>query len=175
MAETLPEPQTPREEALEQLFVAWVGLGQGRNIATVAKNAGVPTTELVGHAKKFEWHKRLQGIVKKSEQRTLDLMEETIAQVNLRHVNRLRKMQEKAYDVLANAVIDKPADAIRLLLASTAMEREILGVKDQQNDAVSVLTEKLEKLGLKEASKSEFAFDPNYKAPELAQPPEKEL
>lgn len=164
----IPTPQTPREERLEELFVSWVGLGQGRNIATVAKNAAVPTTELVAHAKKFGWHTRLTGLVKGAEKKTMELMEETIAQVNLRHVNRLREMQTKAYQALENMVIDKPADAIRLLTEATKMERDILGLKDHQNDALSVLTDRLEKLKLIDRdAKPEFEFKKDFKAPEL--------
>lgn len=171
----IPEPQNEGERRLEDLFVAWVGMGQGRNIAAVARNAGVPAPMLVAHAKKFQWPSRLNMVAAKAEEKTMEMMSETIAQVNIRHVTALRKLQEKAFNFLETAVIDKPADAIRLLMDATKLERDILGIKEQQNDVATVLATKLEKLKLIPAdAEPEFEYQENLKVPELPAPQEEE-
>ena len=144
-----PSPATPREIALEQLFVQFVGMGPNRKYGSLSKaNGGIPTAELIRHAGKFLWRERIVVIHSEANDRTREELVETIAEINSRHITQLKVMQEKAFEFLKGVVLDKPADGIKLLTLCIKMEREAVGL-DQNSETArlsDLLATKMEQL-----------------------------
>lgn len=158
---SFPGPQTPREHLLQSLLPKWVAMGPGRSLPALADEEGIDTMELVRHAKKFAWNAALQAATLMAN--TIGQMAESIADVNSRHLKVLKAAQQKAWDYLENVVFDKPADAIRLLIETTRLERTVRGLDDHKEDLGTVIEERLKNLGVVSADQIEFNYDPKIK------------
>lgn len=160
----VPLPRNPREQRLEEAFVHYVGMGEGRSLGALAREINVSTQEVIRHAKAFLWNQRLATLTSVASQRTMEHMVETISTVNQAHVKRLRRLQEKAFNFLENAVFDKPADAIRMFLEAVKLERDILGLtKGSNQDLAEVLSERVKQLHDKDGGQTEFTYDPDQR------------
>lgn len=165
----VPLPTSQREIKLEDLFSRWVGAGAGRSMAALARDTGISTSELVRHARTFFWMQRLEAISKRASERTMEDMAETIAAVNVRHLSKLRALQEKAFKAMEHMQIDKPADAIRLMVETLKLERTVLGVdKGGDESLAEVLTERVKRITASAPTDDaaphtpDFEFDPNF-------------
>lgn len=161
------EPTTPREAQLDGLFLAWLGDGQNRSIALTASKNGVPPGELVAHAQKFEWQKRLVVVLNSAREKLTEEAVEGIADINRRQLRALRKMGQKAVEFLEAHPLDKPADAIKALALSIEMERQILGIGERTEDVATVLAKRLEEA---KAKRKKITAEPAA-APAKALPP----
>ncbi len=143
-----PAPATPREIRLEEFFVQYVSMGSGRRYGALAKETGVPTSELIRHATKFLWRERIALIHNEVNSRTHEELVESLAEVNSRHISNLKKLQEKAMRFLEHSPLTKPQDAIKLVGMAIKMEREAYGLdkNSEQSRLQDLLEKKLEKL-----------------------------
>jgi hypothetical protein len=166
------EPSNPREAHLETLFVQWAAAGDTRSIGAVARKNDIPAHELMHHAKKFGWQKKLLSIYSRAQDRVEDMLVESIAETNRRHLKLLRKLQEEAGKRAEGMVFDKPSDVIRAITSSVEMERKILGMGEKTEDVASMLAERLKQAEIehsKEPKKIEFDFDPEFVVEPLAE------
>jgi hypothetical protein len=143
-----PAPATPREIRLEEFFVQFVSMGAGRRYGALAKETGVPTSELIRHASKFLWRERIALIHSEVNTRTHEDLVESLADVNKRHVTKLKALQEKAFEFLDKHPLVKAQDAIKLVGMAIKMEREAYGLdkNSEQSRLQDLLEAKLEKL-----------------------------
>ncbi len=155
--ETAPDfPDTPQPEGLVELrlqdnFFKWMALGEGRSFKAVATTTNMPVAVVIKHAQKFKWKQRLALVQSRASAKTLDRMVESYADVNEIHVRELRELRENALSVLRNIPITHPRDAIKLVLESMKLERQILGLDaDSDNkDLTELLAEKLKRVQAK--------------------------
>lgn len=167
------EPLTPREAQLDGLFLAWLGDGASRSIAMTASKNGVPPGELVAHAQKFEWQKRLVRVLNSARERAEDEAVEAIADINRRQLRGLRKLGAKAIEFLENHPLDKASDAIKALQLSVELERQILGIGEKTEDVATVLAKRLEEARDKKAKRKKIEVtEPAAPAKALPPPPE---
>lgn len=143
-----PAPATPREIRLEEFFVQFVAQGAGRRYGALSKETGVPTSELIRHASKFLWRERIALIHNEVNTRTHEDLVESLADVNKRHVSKLKALQQKAFDFLDKHPLVKAQDAIKLVGMAIKMEREAYGLdkNSEQSRLQDLLETKLEKL-----------------------------
>ena len=143
-----PAPQTPREIRLEEFFVTFGGMGAGRRYGVLSKETNVPTSELIRHATRFLWRERIALIHNEVNTRTHEELVESLADVNKRHVTKLRILQEKAMEFLEQHPLTKAQDAIKLIGMSIKMEREAYGLdkNSEQSRLQDLLETKLERL-----------------------------
>lgn len=167
------EPMTPREAQLDGLFLAWLGDGASRSIAMTASKNGVPPGELVAHAQKFEWQKRLVVILNSARARAEDEAIEAIADINRRQLRGLRKLGAKAIEFLEAHPLDKASDAIKALQLSVELERQILGIGEKTEDVATVLAKRLEEARETKAKRKKVTVEPEQTAPAKALPPPK--
>lgn len=163
-----PVPVTPREIAIEGLFVQFVGMGPGRKYGALTRESKVPTTELIRHASKFLWRERIAVIHCEANERTRDELVETIADINTRHISKLKVMQTKAFEYLEKVALDKPADAIKLLTLAMKMEREAVGLDQNSEQArlSDLLMGKMEKLLDAPKSAKVITVEPEFPDPD---------
>lgn len=167
---------TNREHRLELLFTQWVTDDAGRSLGALARKNDIPVSEMVKHAAKFKWQKRLAAITTNAAARIDGILEETIVDVNKRQITHLRAFQKKAWKYLEHAQIDKPSDAIKMMFESIKLEREILGLGEKAEDVATVMIERMEQAKKKEsAPKIEFEFCQDFVVEELGDDPEEEL
>lgn len=143
-----PAPATPREIRLEEFFVQFVAQGAGRRYGALAKETGVPTSELIRHASKFLWRERIALIHNEVNTRTHEDLVESLAEVNKRHISKLKLLQEKAMKFLEDHPLTKAQDAIKLVGMAIKMEREAYGLdkNSEQSRLQDLLESKMEKL-----------------------------
>lgn len=137
-------------------------MGSSRSITLVAQQAGVQPTELVIHAKKFNWQGRLVDTLNRARAISEDALTVAIADINRRQITALRELGQRAIDHLKNAVFDKNADAIRALMLSIEWERKILGIGEKTEDVATVLAERLKQAELSDP-KPRIQVDPGDK------------
>lgn len=162
---------TPREAKLQALFLHWVADDAGRSLGALARKNKVPISEMVKHAQKFKWQKRLAEITNNAAERTDGIITEAMVDINKRQLNILRGLQVKGFEYLRTCIIDKPSDAIKMVLASIELERKVLGLGERTEDVATVMVERLKELeeGKKkqDPQKLEFEFDPEFVAEDL--------
>lgn len=154
-------PDTPKERRLEdQGFRIWLDLGESRSFSTVAETMGLRVTDVIKHARQFQWNARLRKTI---EQAKKDARggggpgdAQSLAEINKRHLEHLREGIEKAMTVIRSSVDTmKPSEAVSLLKTCVALERQVTGADGKQEDQRAVLTELIRELtgGRKEAVK----------------------
>ncbi|KKN08007.1 hypothetical protein LCGC14_1061000, partial [marine sediment metagenome] len=114
----------------------------------LSKETKVPTSELIRHATKFLWRERIALIHSEVNTRVHEELVESLADVNKRHVSKLRILQEKAMDFLEKHPLTKAQDAIKLVGMAIKMEREAYGLdkNSEQSRLQDLLEAKLERL-----------------------------
>ncbi len=176
-----PQPATPRQKQLEGLFEEFVAMGAERSYGKLGRKHGIEGPELLRHARAFLWPDRINALAIRNneanggtapEHGTQDPVE---GQVNQLHLSRLRLLQQKAMTYLEGCTFDKPDTALRMLIETMKLQREILGLsKDKDDDLRTILLGRLKEVEdeAKKPAEPEFKFDPNYVPPELPNGPE---
>lgn len=160
---------TPREARLEKLFIHWATDDAGRSLGALARKNDIPVSEMVRHAQKFRWQKRLAAITSNAMERTDGVLVEAMVDINKRQLKSLRGLQQKGMKALEDAVITKPSDAIKMVLSAIEMERKVLGLGERTEDVATVMVERLKELeeGRKNKPQIEFEFDADFVVEEL--------
>lgn len=174
-----PKPRTPRETNLEALFAEFVALGEQRSYGKIARKHGIEAPELMRHARQFLWPERIHSLQLVANEQTstaTDPNEAGANEINRLHLTRLKLLQQKAMQYLENVVFDKPDTALKMLIESMKLEREIKGLtKDKTEDLRAILERRIrEATDLKPAAPAapEFQFDPELPIDELPDGPE---
>lgn len=176
-----PEPRTAREKQLEGFFADFVGMGDQRSYGKLARKHGIEAPELMRHARQFLWPERIHALQIKANEETstaVDPDDAGASEINRLHLTRLKALQKKAMDYLENVVFDKPDTALRMLIESMKLEREIKGLtKDKTDDLRSILERRIReaadaKGGVESPQTPEFTFDPAFQTEELPDGPE---
>lgn len=175
----VPQPRTPREKKLEGLFDEFVSMGAKRSYGPLARKHGIEGPELMRHARAFLWPERVNSIQIQHNEATSaegdpSIDEKAAGEVNRLHLTRLVLLQQKAMTYLENVVFDKPETALRMLIESMKLEREIKGLtKDKTDDLRSILMGRIQEAqdalqsSSTPADEPEFAYDPDFEPPPL--------
>lgn len=163
----IPTPETARQKQLEALFPEFVAMGERRSYGALGRKHGIEGWELLGHARKFAWAARInQAAIRTNEATAVDTHVAGASEVNRTHLTRLMLLQKKAMDYLENVVFDKPDTALRMLIESMKLEREIKGLtKDKVDDLRSVLLERIGELDKPQDTAAEPDFNYNPQMP----------
>jgi len=160
-----PQPRTARERELEGLFKEFVSMGDQRNYGKLGRAHGIEGMELLRHAKKFLWPERIHSLQLAHNEQTntaRDPEDAGVSEINRLHLTRLKLLQVKAMHYLESCVFDKPEAAMRCLIESMKLEREIKGLtKDKVDDLRSILEKRIQEATDSKAPANEFPYDPN--------------
>lgn len=171
-----PQPKTAKEKQFETLFQEFVSMGDQRSYGKLARKHGLEAPELMRHARAFMWPERVHALLIRTNEQTAtadDPLEAASAEINRLHLTRLKLLQKKAMDFLENVVFDRPDTALKMLIESMKLEREIKGMnKEKTDDLRSVLEKRLKESSEQKSTEPEFVYDPNFQIEELDGPQE---
>lgn len=175
-----PQPQTEKEKRLEALFPEYVGMGEQRSYGKICRKHGIEAPELMRHARQFLWPERIHQLLIQANEETapaIDPEDPASSEINRLHLQRLKLLQKKAMEYLENCTFDKPDTALRMLVETMKLQREILGLtKDKELDLRAVLEKRIKEAadlrGGVESKEPEFRFDPALPIEELPDGPE---
>lgn len=175
-----PQPQTEKEKRFEALFPEYVSMGEQRSYGKLCRKHGIEAPELMRHSRQFLWPERIHQLQIRANEESapaVDPEDPASTEVNRLHLQRLKLLQQKAMTYLENVVFDKPDTALRMLIESMKLQREILGLtKDKELDLRAVLEKRIREAsdarGGVESKEPEFTFDPALPIEELPDGPE---
>lgn len=116
-------------------FARYVALGPGRSYELVGKEVGCTGRAIAMAAEREGWQQRLAEIEADQRVRLQDVLTETLADMNLRHVQTAREVQVRAMEALKQMPIASPTDAAKILLKAIEVERLVRG---EPTDRVTV-------------------------------------
>ena len=108
-------------------FAYYLGLGVGRSYQAVAEHFGVTKTAVVNLAAREDWPEKLRQVEKRVGDAAAKKAEESIEQMNDRHLRSLKAIQGKALEALRSLALDNAMDAVRALDLAIRQERVVRG------------------------------------------------
>lgn len=115
----------------------YISLGPQRSYQAVAKHFGVNTRSVAKRAKKEEWQRRVAEIEAKARQVSEQRAQETLEEMNTRHLKSVRVIQAKALEALRSLPLASGMDAVRALDMALKHERLVRG-EPSERTAVTV-------------------------------------
>ena len=110
-----------------QAFSFYLGLGQSRSYDAVAKHFGVTKRSVTNLAAKEGWQQKVQASDQAARARAEEKVQETLEEMNERHLKTVQLIQRKALEALRTMPIDTGMDAVRALVLAVEKERLIRG------------------------------------------------
>lgn len=158
-------------------------MGPDRSYGALSRKHGIEPTEMMRHARGFLWGPRINALkIQQNEETSLPVAAEDdggVGQVNRQHLSMLKHLQAKAFNHLRDVAFDKPETALRMLIDSMKLERDIKGMsKDREDDLKSVMMARLKEMEKENGKKPdappepEFPYEPDYEPPALNNGPE---
>lgn len=108
-------------------FDFYASLGMARSYQAVAEKYGVSKQAVTKHAVQHRWAERLTAIEQRARERSDQKLQETIEELNERHLKMLRIIETKALEALRVMPLDSAMDAVRALEISMRQTRLIRG------------------------------------------------
>ena len=108
-------------------FAYYLGLGVTRSYQAVADHFDVTKTAVANLAEREGWPERLRKAEQRVAEAAAKKAEETLAEMDLRHLRSLRAIQGKALEALRDRTLDSAMDAVRALELAIRQERVIRG------------------------------------------------
>lgn len=110
----------------------------------LAQRYDIPIQRLIVLAKQDNWEGQRVTVAAKASEKSLALLEESLADLNTRHLAYLRATQKVAVKaikrLMKNSKELKPRDTLSFLIESVKLEREIRGVAKSQPKIVNIIT-----------------------------------
>jgi len=119
----------------EEAFEFYVGLGHLRSYQAVADQFGVSKRSVTRKAVEEDWAARVTELEASVRKKTNQVLEETLEEMNLRHLKVARFLQNKALEALRSMPITKAMEAVRTLEVSLRAERSARG--EPEDDTAS--------------------------------------
>lgn len=119
-------------------FSFYVSLGPERSYQAVADKYEVSKTAVTRYAVQHKWAERLDAIEKKARENSDQRLQETIEQLNERHLKVLKIIEHKALEALRTLPMDSAMDAVRALEITMRQTRLIRG-EPTEHSAVEIV------------------------------------
>lgn len=129
-------------------FTYYASLGPGRSYQAVAEHYSVSKRAVTGLADREKWQERLMEIERKARDKADEKVQETLEEMNVRHLKVLRFIQGKAIEALKSMPIDSAMDAVRAFGLTLDKERTIRGEPSDRTavDIAEVTREEMRRL-----------------------------
>lgn len=108
-------------------FEFYVGLGTNRNYQTVAEHFETSKRAVTRRAASENWQRRLAEIDEKTRQRRAEMLVESAAEMDTRHLKMLRAVQARAVEALQRMPLSTSMEAVRAVESAVKLERLIRG------------------------------------------------
>ena len=108
-------------------FTYYYGLGSDRSYQAVADQFGVSKRAVTSRATKESWQERIREIERKAREKADQQIQETLEDMNGRHLKMLRVIQGKALEALKTMPMNSAIEAARALDMTIRQERIIRG------------------------------------------------
>ena len=108
-------------------FEYYLGLGPGRSYEAVAEKYGVTKRAVTKLAAREKWQERILEIERKARRATEERAQESLEQMNERHLKSLRVIQGKALEALKAMPLNTAMEAVRALDLGIRQERVVRG------------------------------------------------
>ena len=115
-------------------FEFYFSLGPGRSYGAVARHYTVSKRAVVNLARREDWPAQLNEISLKARDRTAERLEDTLAEMNDRHLKILRVLQGKALETLRSVPLKTAMDAARAVDMTIRQERLIRGEPSERTE-----------------------------------------
>lgn len=129
-----------------EAFEFYVSLGPSRSYQTVADEYCVTKRAVTKRAKAESWTDRLAEMERQSRERITKRAEETLDEMNTRHLKIAKALQSKALDTLRNAPLETTRDVIKALELGVRQERLVRGEPTERNEVERVTRDEIERL-----------------------------
>jgi hypothetical protein len=117
-----------------EAFSFYVGLQDARSYQAVADRYGVSKRAVVKAAAREKWPERLAAIEQRARETADQKLQESIAEMNVRHLQVMRFIQAKAIEALKTMPLDTAMEAIKAYSLSLDKERLIRGEPGQRTE-----------------------------------------
>ena len=111
----------------QDAFFFYVGLGPSRSYQQVAEKFGVTKRTVVNVAVKDRWQDRVVELERKARDATNDKAQESLEEMNERHLKLCRLVQSRALEALRRFPLENAVAAARALESSIRQERIVRG------------------------------------------------
>ena len=111
----------------DEAFEFYVGLGHLRSYQAVADHFEVSKRSVTRKAVEEDWAGRVRELEANARKKTNQVLEETLEDMNLRHLKVARFLQNKALEALKSMPITKASEAVRAIEVSLRAERTARG------------------------------------------------
>ena len=108
-------------------FDFYVGLGPERSYQAVADEFGVSKRAITRVATNEDWSGRLDKIERGAREKADERLQETLGEMNSRHLKMLRAVQGKAVEALRSLPMTSAMDAARAIDMTIKQERLVRG------------------------------------------------
>ena len=120
-------------------FEFYYGLGPQRSYMAVAKEFHVSKPTVVSMAKHEGWQEKLKERESKTAETIAKKADETIEQMNERHIRMLKAVQYKGLEALKTLPLKTAAQAVTAIIAATVREFELRNNRGQGVDDIEAI------------------------------------
>ncbi len=120
-----------------EAYSYYLGMGQARSYDAVAQHYHVSKRAVTNLAGKESWQVKVSAADELARTRAVERAQESIEEMNDRHLKTVQLIQKKALEALRQAPLDSAIDAVRALSTAVRDERLIRG-EPTDRSAVSV-------------------------------------
>ena len=121
----------------ETAFEDYFAMGAGRSYEALAEKYGVTKRAITRRARAERWQRRIQEREQRTKEAVRAKVEESLEDLNARHLRIVKAMQAKALEYLKTLPMATAMDAVRTLEISIKQERLIHG-EPSDRSAISV-------------------------------------
>jgi hypothetical protein len=111
----------------------YLGLGQARSYEAVARRYQVSKRAVTNLARKEAWQQKVAAADEQARVRAVEKAQESIEEMNDRHLKTMQLVQKKALEALRQTTIVGAMDAVRALAMAVRDERLIRGEPTDRN------------------------------------------
>jgi hypothetical protein len=108
-------------------FTFYASLGPQRSYQAVADKYSVSKRAVTGMADREKWQERMAEIERKARDKADEKVQESLEEMNVRHLKVLRFIQNKSIEALRSMPIENAMDAVRAFGLCLDKERTIRG------------------------------------------------
>jgi len=116
-----------RRKIPPEAYSYYLGLGQARSYEAVAKHYQVSKRAVTNLARKERWQEKVAAADQQARARAVERAQESIEEMNERHLKTAQLIQKKALEALRDSTIVGAMDAVKALVMGVRDERLIRG------------------------------------------------
>jgi len=110
-----------------EAYAFYLSLGQARSYDAVGRHFKVSKRAVTNRARKERWQEKVAAADEKARARASERAQESVEEMNERHLKTAQLIQRKALETLRESTIESAMDAVKALVMGVRDERLIRG------------------------------------------------